>query len=42
VNCLSIESVGVIDEDIRDMTQMWLIACQMYVCNVLKVQLVII
>jgi hypothetical protein len=45
VNCLFIESVGVIDEDACDVTQMWLIACQtlkMYICNVLKVQLAII
>jgi hypothetical protein len=45
VNCLFLESVGVIDEDACDVTQMWLIASQtlkMYVCNVLKVQLVII
>jgi hypothetical protein len=45
VNRLFIESVSVIDEDACDVTQMRLIACQtlkMYVCNVLKVQLVII
>ncbi len=39
MNCLFIETVGVINEDACDVAQMWLIACKMfkmYECNVLK------